>query len=103
MEDIENIKFYNDTLKTFNYFPITVSNEKERDSLVQHLEKNGIGTAIYYKKPLSDLNFDWIEKAESFKNINFIKKRILCLPIYSNLDEDKINYVVEKIRKFYGS
>tara|TARA_B100000925_G_scaffold290758_1_gene276741 strand:+ start:948 stop:2066 length:1119 start_codon:yes stop_codon:yes gene_type:complete len=103
LEDIENIKFYNDTLKTFNYFPITVSNEKERDSLVQHLEKNGIGTAIYYKKPLSDLNFDWIEKAESFKNINYIKKRILCLPIYSNLDEDKINYVVEKIRKFYGS
>ena len=69
---------------------------------IQHLEKNGIGTAIYYKKPLSDLNFDWIEKAESFKNINYIK-RILCLPIYSNLDEDKINYVVEKIRKFYGS
>ena len=102
LEDIENIKFYNDSIKTYNYFPITVSNEKERDSLVRYLEINSIGTAVYYKKPLSDLNFDWIEKAKSFKNINYIKKRILCLPMYSNLDEKKVNYVIEKIRKFYG-
>ncbi len=101
LEDIENIKFYNNSLITYNYFPITVLNEKERNSLVRYLEKNGVGTAVYYKKPLSDLNFDWIEKAKSFKNINYVKKRILCLPIYSNLDENKVNYVVKKIRKFY--
>lgn len=101
LEKIENVTFYNNELETFNYFPITVKNLKERDSLVEFLNLNDIDTAVYYRKPLSDLKFDWIKKGSSFENINFIKNRILCLPLYPNLPTEKLQYTINTIKSFY--
>ena len=58
-------------------------------------------TAIYYKKPLSDLKFNWITKDINLKNVNNIKKRILCIPIYPSLTIKKQNYVIKSIKEFY--
>lgn len=101
LKDIDDITFYNSSLQTFNYFPISLKRVTDRDKLERFLNKNGIGTGIYYKKPLTDLQFDWILKSKSYKNIDFIKKRIICLPIYPNLEKKQQNYVVKNVREFF--
>ncbi len=101
LDSISNITFYNSVLETFNYFPITVQNLKERDDLVNHLNSRDIDTAIYYRKPLSDLTFDWISKSSNFTNINFVKDRILCLPLYPSLKMNKLKYTINTIKSFY--
>lgn len=100
LDDIENITFIKNN-KTFNYFPILTKNLVERNSLVKYLNSKNIQTAIYYKKPLSDLKFNWITKDINLKNVNNIKKRILCIPIYPSLTIKKQNYVIKSIREFY--
>jgi dTDP-4-amino-4,6-dideoxygalactose transaminase len=98
---IENLQFFNNNLQTYNYFPIAVNSLKERNLLIKFLTHKNIDTAIYYKKPLTDLNFEWIEKEENYDNIDYIKKRILCLPIHSSLKQSQINYVIKAIKEFY--
>ena len=94
---------FNNNIQTFNYFPILTKSRKERTNLVEHLAKNNIETVVYYKKPLSDLNFDWILKDDNFDNVNYIKNRIMCLPLYPELSNTKLDYVITKVRSFYDS
>lgn len=101
LKNIKNITFFNSEIQTFNYFPIAVESLKERDSLIKYLNSNNIDTAVYYRKPLSDLNFKWIKKSKNFKNINYIKDRILCLPLYPNLSNRGLKYSINKIKSFY--
>jgi len=101
LKHIKDLKFYNDKLQTFNYYPIVTKTELNRNQLVNFLKSRNIETAIYYKKPLTDLNFSWIAKGKSYKNIDYIKKRILCLPIYPNLSKSKLSYTIKSIREFY--
>lgn len=101
--EISDITCFENENHTFNYFPILVKNSKQRAKLVTFLEKNGIQTAIYYKKPLSDLKFDWIKSSNNLINVNLVKNRILCLPIYENLNEKKQNHVIKSIQQFYDA
>ena len=103
LNDINNLKFFNNNIQTFNYFPILTKSRKERTNLVEHLANNNIETVVYYKKPLSDLNFDWILKDDNFDNVNYIKNRIMCLPLYPELSNTKLDYVITKVRSFYES
>ena len=101
LEHIKDLNFYNEHIDTFNYFPISTVNPKNRNGLIEHLNNHGVGTAVYYKKTLADLNFKWIYGASEFKNADYIKKRILCLPIYPKLEQKSVEYVVKKIKEFY--
>lgn len=101
LNDLNKIKFFNNNLKTYNYFPVLVGSRSERDKLRMYLLKNNIQTSIYYKVPLSDLKFNWILKGGGYENVNYVKKRILCLPIYPALNNSKLSYVVRNIKNFY--
>jgi len=103
LSDIKNISFFNHNNKTFNYFPILCKNKKERKDLINFLNSKNIQTAIYYKKALSDLSFDWIYRDSDLHHVNNIKNRILCLPIYPELNRSKLDYVISNIRNFYES
>jgi len=85
---------------TFHQYVIYV---KDRDNLQKYLKDNGIGTNIYY--PLC-LHLQECFKYLSYKEENFpiaeeASKNVLAIPMYPELSEDKQEYVVSKIVKYY--
>lgn len=85
---------------TFHQYVILV---EDRDNLQKYLKENSIGTSIYY--PLC------LHLQECFKYLGYKKgdfpiaeeasKKVLALPIYPELTEEKQEYVVSKIAEFY--
>jgi len=75
----------------------------QRDKLKDYLADNEIGTDIYYPVPLhrqkcfSHYNYN----DSAFPNTNYICDKILALPIYPELLEQEIVYIVDTIGKFY--
>lgn len=74
-----------------------------RDSLYDHLRKNGIDPGIHYPIPIH------LQQSYSFCNIKRgtypvteqYAEEIISLPIFPELTEEQIHYVVEKIRRFF--
>ena len=76
----------------------------QRDALRKYLTDNGIGTAIHYPIPIhlqtaaNELGYG----TGSFQVAERQAGRILSLPVYPELQEKDISYIVQKIRTFYG-
>jgi len=74
----------------------------QRDPLQQYLAEYGIPTIIYYPRPLH-LQQVYVElghKEGDFPVAEEISKSILPLPIYPELTDEQVEYVVQTIRKF---
>jgi dTDP-4-amino-4,6-dideoxygalactose transaminase len=86
----------------FNQFTIRV---KQRDELRAYLKDKGIGTEIYYPVPMHlqacyrDLGY----QKGSFPISEHAAEEVLSLPIYAELTEAQLTYVVEMIAAFYKS
>lgn len=106
---------YNNQLKDIKYLKLPkvargrehvwhlyVIKYNERDELAKYLLKNGIQTAINYPIALPFLPAykKYKFRAEDFPNAYSNQSQIISLPIYPEMDKKKINYVVNKIRKF---
>ncbi len=76
----------------------------QRDALVSYLKEKGIGTTIYYPKPLHlQPCFAYLGYKEGdFPVAERICKEILALPMYPELTDDEIDYVCDAIASFYG-
>jgi dTDP-4-amino-4,6-dideoxygalactose transaminase len=85
----------------YHNFVITV---RDRDKLKFFLEEHGIETKIHYpilicNQPANKINF---LSSESFPIAEKLNKTQLSLPIYPELENDKIDYVIAKINHFYS-
>ena len=99
IKNIHNIVNHKEHI--FHQYVIYVEN---RDRLQEFLKENGIGTNIYY--PLC------LHLQECFKYLKYhegdfplaeeASKNVLAIPMYPELSEEKQEYVVEKIGKFYN-
>jgi dTDP-4-amino-4,6-dideoxygalactose transaminase len=77
---------------------------RQRDRLRQYLQKNGIGTAVYYPVPLH------LQKC--FRSLGYRRgdfpvsekaaRQALALPVYPELKKSELNYVVATIERFYA-
>src|SRR5229473_8266643 len=84
----------------FNQYVIRVAH---RDQLMAHLQKNGIGTEIYYPVPmhLQDC-FAYLGHTDgAFPESERAAKETMALPIYAELSEAQLRYVVDSIRNFF--
>jgi len=86
----------------FNQYTIRVKNGK-RDALKSYLAESDIGTAIYYPVPLHNQPcFDYLGyKKGDFPESEKACDEVLSLPIYPELTEEMMTYVVDKIEEYF--
>ncbi|MCZ7644136.1 MAG: DegT/DnrJ/EryC1/StrS family aminotransferase [Planctomycetota bacterium] len=78
---------------------------ERRDELKAFLAQRGVGSAIHYPVPihLQTVARDLGYKRGDFPVAERQAGRILSLPVYPELTEEDLAYVVEQIRAFYGA
>lgn len=83
----------------YNQYIIRV---EKRDVLREFLTKNEIGTEIYYPVPfhLQECFADLGHKKGDFLNSEFSADNSIALPIYPELTENQLKFVVNKIGEF---
>jgi len=75
-----------------------------RDELQTHLTGRGVPTIIYYPHSLhlQKVYADQGWKAGDFPVAEEISKKILPLPMYPELTDEQVNYVVSSVREFFN-
>jgi dTDP-4-amino-4,6-dideoxygalactose transaminase len=101
LTDVVQLPLERENRHIYNQFVISL--KEKRDDLRRFLGDAGIGTEVYYPVPLhlqdcfSGLDY----KKGDFPTAEHAALHTLALPIYPELSDDQIEYVVEKIKAFY--
>lgn len=76
--------------------------DANRDELVKYLNQNQIPCGIYYPIPLHKQKAYQNDNYEenNFEVTNSLSKSVLSLPMHTELDDDQIKFICEKIIKF---
>ena len=105
MNDIPQIKLpviHEKAKSIYNQFTLIAEN---RDELLNYLREKNIGCAVYYPKSL--------HLQECFSYLNYkegdlpvseeMSKKVISIPIFSEISNEQLDYVIETIREFYGN
>ncbi len=101
IDDVIKLPVEKEDRHIYNQFVICVRDK--RDDLRLFLNEVGVGTEIYYPIPMHlqecflDLNY----KKGDFPVAEHAALHTLALPIYPELSDDQLAYVVEKIKAFF--
>ncbi|MBW2639373.1 MAG: DegT/DnrJ/EryC1/StrS family aminotransferase [Deltaproteobacteria bacterium] len=101
IDDVIKLPVEKEDRHIYNQFVICVKDK--RDDLRLFLNEAGVGTEIYYPIPMHlqecflDLNY----KKGDFPVAEHAALHTLALPVYPELSDDQLTYVVEKIEAFY--
>lgn len=89
-----------DNFHVFNQFTLRV---QKRDELRSYLKDQGVGTEVYYPLPLHLQNCyrDLGYPKGSFPQSERAAEEVLSLPIYAELSDEQLQYVVQMIAAFY--
>mgnify|MGYP001574594786 CR=1 FL=1 len=96
--DLPNEKSYEKSV----YHTFIIQTDR-RDQLQQYLSSRGIGTKIHYPLPLHlhPAAKGLLYKEGDFPRAEKQAKMILSLPIYPELDDARVQYVVQAIQDFF--
>jgi len=85
----------------YNQYVIRV---ERRDELKTFLKENGIGTEIYYPVPFHKQEcFSELETSrDAYPVADSAAQTSLALPVFPELTEEQIEYVVAKIKEFFA-
>ena len=84
-------------------FHLYVVRSSKRDQLLKHLNDNGVGAGIHYPTPVhlhgayADLGF----RKGSFPVSEKLADEILSLPVYPELNEKQLDWVVTQVKSFF--
>lgn len=100
--DIQLPKLHDD--KIFSVFHTYIIHAQRRDELQQYLKNQGIETRIHYqvpihKQPVARKTLGYTDS--SFPKMEHIAKHALSLPIYPELLQEELDYIVKTIQSFY--
>jgi dTDP-4-amino-4,6-dideoxygalactose transaminase len=89
------------TTHTFHQYVIKT---KKRDSLRKFLFDNGIDTLIHYPKALPFISIfnQNIANESDFEKSLINQNEMISLPIYPELNEEELNYIILKIKQFFS-
>ena len=86
------------------YYMYVIRTQK-RDELMKHLKERGVSCGIHYPLPLhlqpayKDFGF----KKGDFPVSETLAKEILSIPVYPELTEEQLNYIVDNIKQFFSN
>lgn len=91
-------------VKNYHIYNQYIIRVEKRDALRDFLSKNEIGTEIYYPVPfhLQECFNDLGYKKGDFPISEFSANTSLALPIYPELSDDQLVYVVDTFKKFFN-
>lgn len=86
-------------------FHLYVIQTAHRDKLAAWLKEKGIETSVHYPTPLPLLEaYGYLQHIpEDFPVAHQLSKRILSLPLYPELTDEQIAYLVDSIKEFFQS
>ncbi len=104
LSDIDEVVTPKVRPNAFHIFHVYEIRVQRRDELMEFLKKNDIAVAIHYPKilPLQPAYSRLNHVPEDFPVGSSYQSKILSLPMYPELSEEQINYVVSKIKQFYN-
>jgi dTDP-4-amino-4,6-dideoxygalactose transaminase len=75
-----------------------------RDALARFLQERGIATAIHYPKPLhlQPAYRELMVEGERFPQSELVSQEILSLPIFPEMEETEVDFVIASIREFFA-
>ncbi|MFH0798405.1 MAG: DegT/DnrJ/EryC1/StrS family aminotransferase, partial [Candidatus Woesearchaeota archaeon] len=87
-----------------SYYMYVIKTQK-RNELMEHLKNKGVSTGIHYPIPLHmQPAYKYIgHKEGDFPVSENCAKSILSLPLYPELTDEEMYYVVENIKSFYAA
>ncbi|MBS7530676.1 DegT/DnrJ/EryC1/StrS family aminotransferase [Hazenella sp. IB182353] len=76
---------------------------ENRDEMMHYLKEKGIASGVYYPVPLHQQNvyLPLGYQEGSLPVSEYMSKRTFAIPLYAELDQDAMNYIVETIQAFY--
>lgn len=91
-------------VKNYHIYNQYIVRVEDRDALREFLTKNEIGTEIYYPVPfhLQECFNDLGYKKGDFPVSEFAADKSLALPIFPELEDDQLVYVVDTFKKFFN-
>ena len=109
--------FYNEALKdiadlqipvreansthVFHQYTLCVKNGK-RDNLKAFLQENSIPSMIYYPVPLyKQKAYTTYWDGNELPNTEILSDEVISLPMHTELDEDTLNFICEKVKEFF--
>ncbi len=92
----------------FHQYTLRISNSAKdknastRDKLAEHLMQNGIPFGIYYPIPLHSQKayHDKKYREADFGVTNRLVQEVISLPMHTELDEEQIEFITEKVNEF---
>ena len=82
------------------YHQYTVRHER-RDALADHLEREGVGSAVYYPVPIHRQEA-YADVEASAPNAERAAEEVLSLPIHPNVTDEDVDRIADAIRAFRG-
>lgn len=91
------------TVKNYHIYNQYVIRVKDRDNLRSYLTEKGVGCEVYYPLPFHlQKCFNYLGYKEGdFPVAEEAAKEVLAIPVFPELRDDQIEYVVDTIRSFY--
>ena len=104
LKDISEISTPVVKTKAEHVYHLYVIKTNERDKLKEFLNKNGVGTSIHYPTPphLQKAYKELGYKKGDFPIAEKLANTSLSLPLYPGLEEGQIEFICEKISKFFS-
>jgi dTDP-4-amino-4,6-dideoxygalactose transaminase len=101
LDFVETPSYSNSSTHIFHQYTLKVKNGK-RDQLKKYLEENNIPSMIYYPVPLHlQKAFKYLGLKEGdFPVSEALCKEVLSLPMHTELDNEQLNYICEKVISF---
>jgi len=100
---LPNTVYNNFGLKNHHIFNQYIIRVKQRDSLINYLRNKNIGCEIYYPVPFhkqecfANLDFN----SNDFPNSDIAAAETIALPVFPELKEKQIKYIVDSIAEFF--
>ncbi|MFW6189016.1 MAG: DegT/DnrJ/EryC1/StrS family aminotransferase [Planctomycetota bacterium] len=78
---------------------------ERRDALKEHLEANDVSAVIHYPVPMCDLEAlrEYDLRETPIPEARRMAEEVLSLPVFPEMTDEQVDYVVRTVRQFFGA